>query len=288
MKRKKGISIVLIMTIIMLFYAQPIFAKEKDFIISEEIQSEINRLQKEDPSNKDYIDSVIENFYNDINTNSDDLNQLLVEAIDSLEKLQLSSDQSYSEAIKAQEELIRNNAQIKAAWQDLYISAMKDYTIGISLVKKKGCPNTANYMSHAIVPMDKVGTSWKPDSIYHKNDSWAKTLIFNEMLTGEIYSKFEQEILIPGKSYGSITGSFAFTSKNSTLDAFAALHKVNYSATFTKKSGGYSVAFKITDVYDFGWGAYDNFAVGFGNNYCYIMQSNGWIKPFNIIITANG
>lgn len=128
------------MTIIMLFYAQPIFAKEKDFIISEEIQSEINRLQKEDPSNKDYIDSVIENFYNDINTNSDDLNQLLIEAIDSLEKLQLSSDQSYSEAIKAQEELIRNNAQTKAAWQDLYISAMKDYTIGISVVKKRGVP----------------------------------------------------------------------------------------------------------------------------------------------------
>lgn len=140
MKGKKSISVVLIMTIIMLFCAQPIFAKEKDFIISEEIQSEINRLQKEDPSNKDYIDSVIENFYNDINTNSDDLNQLLIEAIDSLEKLQLSSDQSYSEAIKAQEELIRNNAQTKAAWQDLYISAMKDYTIGISVVKKRGVP----------------------------------------------------------------------------------------------------------------------------------------------------
>lgn len=140
MKGKKSISVVLIMTIIMLFYAQPIFAKEKDFIISEEIQSEINRLQKEDPSNKDYIDSVIENFYNDINTNSDDLNQLLIGAIDSLEKLQLSSDQSYSEAIKAQEELIRNNAQTKAAWQDLYISAMKDYTIGISVVKKRGVP----------------------------------------------------------------------------------------------------------------------------------------------------
>ena len=64
----------------------------------------------------------------------------MIEAIDSLEKLQLSSDQSYSEAIKAQEELIRNNAQTKAAWQDLYISAMKDYTIGISVVKKRGVP----------------------------------------------------------------------------------------------------------------------------------------------------
>lgn len=35
---------------------------------------------------------------------------------------------------------LRNNAQTKAAWQDLYISAMKDYTIGISVVKKRGVP----------------------------------------------------------------------------------------------------------------------------------------------------
>ncbi|MCF2684378.1 hypothetical protein JQM82_15755 [Faecalicatena contorta] len=96
-------------------------------------------------------------------------------------------------------------------------------------------------------------------------------------------------MLVPNKSSGTISGSFAYTTSNSSLDAYTALHNVDYSATFTKKSsGGYSVAFKITDTYDFDWGNYDNFAIGFGNNYCAAMQSNGWIKPFRIVITANG
>ena len=166
---------------------------------------------------------------------------------------------------------------------------MGDYRLGMKYVKLKGATHTADYMNHAIVPMDKVYTSWKPSTVYHKSDAWAKFLTQNQAFTNDIYPKFEQKIIVPGKSYGTITGSFAYTTNNSSLDAFAALHKVNYSATFNKlSSGGYSVAFKITDTYDFDWSTYDNFAVGFGNNYCYTMQSNGWIKPFQIVITANG
>lgn len=102
-----------------------------EFVISEDIQNQINRLAEEDPSNKDYLDSVIENFFEDVHTNS--------------------------------------------------------------------------------------------------NDTWAQTLAYNESLTNEVFAKFEKEILALDKSYGVVSGSFAFTSANSSLDAFAVLHNVNYS-----------------------------------------------------------
>ena len=43
---------------------------------------------------------------------------------------------------------------------------------------------------------------------------------------------------------------------------------------------------KITE-FDFDWNEYDNFAVDFGNNYCKVMQDNGYIAPFNIYIVGD-
>lgn len=288
MKKKKVCSVLLIMIMIMLLYVQPVMANEDAITISDNIQSQIDRLEKEDPSNKDYIDAVMVNFYEDINTNSNDLNQYLSEVIESLDTLKVSSDEVYSNVVKKQEETMKSTPQTKAGWEDAYISAAGNYAIGISIVRRLGCPNTANYMDHAIVPKDKVFTSWTPETVYHRNDSWAKTLTRNQAFADVIFGRFEQEILMSGTSYGTIGGSFAFTTGNSSLDAFAALHNVQYSATFTKNSLGYSVAYKLTDTYDFEWSKYDNFAIGFGNNYCHMMQSNGWIKPFQIVITSNG
>ena len=72
-----------------------------------------------------------------------------------------------------------------------------------------------------------------------------------------------------------------------SLDAFASLHNVDYSVTFTKQSNGYNAAYKMTDTYDFedNKKAYDNFAINFANNYCHGMQIQGYIKPFNITLT---
>lgn len=71
------------------------------------------------------------------------------------------------------------------------------------------------------------------------------------------------------------------------MDAVAALHNVDYVVTFMKQSsGGYSAIFKITDTYDFDRSNYDSFEVGFGNNYCLLMQRSRWIRPFNISIVA--
>ena len=68
-------------------------------------------------------------------------------------------------------------------------------------------------------------------------------------------------------------------------DRFAALHNVDYSVIFTRKGDGtYSALYKLSDVYDFDWSGYDNFEIGFANNYCYMMQEMNWIKPFPIDI----
>lgn len=107
------------------------------------------------------------------------------------------------------------------------------------------------------------------------------------LYTATVTQKFENEILATGKNYGVVSGSFAFTSENSSLDAFASLHNVDYSVTFTKQSNGYNAAYKMTDTYDFedNKKAYDNFAINFANNYCHGMQIQGYIKPFNITLT---
>lgn len=82
-----------------------------------------------------------------------------------------------------------------------------------------------------------------------------------------------------------VSGDFAYTRNNSTLDHYTALHNVHYAVTFHKLSnGGYSAAYDIDDIYDFEWGPYDSIAVGFGNNYCKAMQELGLIKTFGIDI----
>lgn len=248
---------------------------------------QMDMLIEKDRSNEYYFNTIIENFYEDINTNDEELNEILLAAIESINELNILAEEDLDNAIKNQRILIEQTPKPAAAWHDLCISAMGNYSLGISIIRSKGCPQTATYMEHAIVPMDKVYTSWNPSTFYHNNDSWATSLVRNQFFTNDLFPKFEKQILLAGKNYGTVTGSFAYTTENSSLDAFAALHNVNYSVTFTKKSSGegYSTAYKITDTYDFAWGNYDNFAIGFGNNYCYAMQSNGWIKPFQIIIT---
>ena len=286
---KKIISGILTLSLAIILFANTVHAESLTYKIDPELQQLIESLMEADASNKDYIEAAINNFNKNNKATDADYNTYLKEIIASIQNLQNESDKSLQSAYEKQEELIKNTPSPTASWQDLYTSAIADYRLGMKYVKLKGATHTADYMNHAIVPMDKVYTSWKPSTVYHKGDAWAKFLTQNQAFTNDIYPKFEQKIIVPGKSYGTITGSFAYTTNNSSLDAFAALHKVNYSATFNKlSSGGYSVAFKITDTYDFDWSTYDNFAIGFGNNYCYVMQSNGWIKPFQIVITANG
>ena len=89
-----------------------------------------------------------------------------------------------------------------------------------------------------------------------------------------------------GEKEGTVEGSFAYIREISSLDAFTSLHNVDYIVTFTQFTNRYNVTYAISDVFDFDWNNYDNFAVDFGNNYCYAMQIHGYIRPFQITITV--
>lgn len=261
--------------------------KDSGYNVYPEVQERIDKAIKRDESNRQYLKEIEELFLENIHTNSVELNDILMEALTSIEKIDDITQKDLQIAVDKQNELFSNTLQTKGDWTEAYNIYMAIYMKGINVVKKRNCPQTAKYMEHAIVPVDKVQTSWKPTTYYHNNDSWAEELAITPDLFDEMFYKFEEQILNAGKTSGTVNGSFAFTTSNSSLDAFASLHKVNYSVTFVKQtSGGYVATLKITDTYDFEWGNYESFEIGFGNNYCVMMQNNRWIRPFTISITA--
>lgn len=262
----------------------PISAHAEDnLIIYPDTQKQIDNFIADNDENKSYMQDVIALFDSQSDISSEEYNDLLLKSISTIEK----------QDKKAEEDL--NNAYAEMSEKELYSDPFKEaydnacslYSSGILLVVAKGANHTADYMQHAIVPYNKVGTNYRPSNITHTKDEWAKTLFTNRAFTATVTPKFENEILATGKNYGVVSGSFAFTSENSSLDAFASLHNVDYSVTFTKQSNGYNAAYKMTDTYDFedNKKAYDNFAINFANNYCHGMQIQGYIKPFNITLT---
>ncbi|WP_461817983.1 hypothetical protein [Faecalimonas sp.] len=275
-----------IVSVLMLFslLCTPISAHSEDrLLIYPDTQKQIDNLISDNDENKEYIQDVIGLFNSKSNITSKEYNDLLLDVISTIEKQDRKTDQDLNNAyIKMASEILSSDP-----FKEAYDNACNLYSTGILLVIAKGANHTADYMKHAVVPYEKLGTSYKPSNVTHKKDKWAETLCTNEAFTAEVTTKFENEILATGDDYGVVDGHFYFTSKNSPLDAFTALHEVDYAVTFTKKSNGYSAVYKITDTYNFDDNkvAYDNFAVDFGNKYCHGMQVQGYIKPFKITIT---
>ena len=289
---KKLVSILITVNLLGILFSQTIQAAETyenigEYKIDDKIKEKIVKAIERDPANKDYIDSVIDLFKEDMHTNSNDLNELLLEALESIYELDIITKEDLKKAEEEQKNIYENEIKTRGDGSDAYYSCLSTYNAGIQIVKLNKCPQTAKYMEHAIVPYDKINSTWKPSTYYHNNDSWANNLVTSEEFFDKVFCQFEEDILVLNKSFGTVKGTFAFTTKNSWKDAYVALHKVNYSVTFTKQSsGGYSAAFKITDTYDFEWSNYDSIAVGLGNNYCVMMQNNRWIRPFSIVINS--
>ncbi len=65
------------------------------------------------------------------------------------------------------------------------------------------------------------------------------------------YGRLKAEAFRGGRALGSFTGSHTFTSEH----LLTALRSVSYTVSYKRQANGYS----------------NNFAVGFGNNYCYAM-----------------
>ena len=248
---------------------------ESSFNIFTETQNKIDELLEENQTAFDFIHDSIVMFETDVHTTDEEFNQFLLEVVDGAA---YAYDEQEVDFIEAQEQ----NQEIQKApkTRTSITGAEIAYMAGISLVQSKGCDQTADYMLYA----RNVVSQGLSKQYYHKYDSWAKSCATNRDFIYHITPQFEEEIASKGKVAGCVRGSFAYTEKNSDLDHFAALHNVNYAVTFTLGNNGYTEAYTITDVYDFDWTNYDNFQIGFANNYCYMMQELGLIEPFNITI----
>lgn len=248
-----------------------------ELTISNENSKLIEEAINLDNSNKEYIDTVISNFKTDISTNSTDLNTMITDSVSQLISSSKQSKVNFQQAITKEQEIDSNS---KNSRFDPILAARTAYRAGAALVSSKGGPQTSWYMLHAEVPF---AWSANPSNVTHNNDAWSKKVATDNGFNAAIYSRFYNEVY--GKQSATLTDRHKFT----VGDPFYALANVTYNVTFNRLSnGGYRATYKITDIYDFDWGNYENISVGFGNNYCMAMQKLGLIKPFNISIIYNG
>lgn len=167
-----------------------------------------------------------------------------------------------------------------------YNTAVALYRTGIALVTNMGCWYTANYMAHGIVPYDKVQTSYAPAThTLLDNNEFVGKAVNTSQLQGTISAAYYNQLTSKGKRTGTVSGTYAFENApyRGDYELYTSLHLVNFNATFTVDfAGRLYCRILISDIYDFAFSKYDNFKVGFANNYAYGMQLNGFIKKYTI------
>lgn len=278
-KNIKHVLSFMVFTIMTLSLSIVVKAEDK-FEIYDTTQDEIQAAIEQGSIEEEYLVGVIDLFNANVHTSSEDLNQLLLESLRQAIDMNSVTDKELQAAREKADLLVTASQEANEYNLNSRTNTVETtYLAGVALVANRGCTQTANYMLHA--------KQASPPTYYSRNDAWAKSCALNYALFQKIEPQFQNQILATGKSYGTVSGTYAYTTSNSTLDQYTALHNVNYSVTFSQKSNGYSAVYNITDVYDFDWSGYDNFAVGFGNNYCYAMQQLGLINPFKISIIYN-
>ncbi|MDR2833437.1 MAG: hypothetical protein LBV67_06965 [Streptococcaceae bacterium] len=260
---------------------------ESPFPISVENKELIENLSKSEPANRDYIISSIK-VYGDATSPEDtqqNFNIYLKEVLVELKNFDASQNELLDNAINKGLEDFSKSRVITP-----YPTAVALYRTGIAIVDRVGHWQTANYMRHAIVPADKLFTSYTPSTYYNNNDTWAR-MVDSEELMKSYYARLKAEAFQGGKTSGSFSGWYTFTSGHLRT----ALQGVSYTVSYKKQANGnYFTSVKVTDIFDFEWElkGYNNsfavgFAVGFGNNYCFAVQSIGAIKPYKIEIVRS-
>lgn len=268
-------------------------AQEK-YEISENNTNLIEELTSAEPANSDYINSTIDMYYEvpSENDSSEDFNSFLNSVLVELKKYDHNQDEKLENHLEFAEEnvdssldsnLPRTSRALVATPYDIALGA---YAAGIKLVERRGHWQTANYMRRAIVPANRVNSAYTPATYYNTNDTWAK-MVDSEDLMRSYYGRLKAEAFRGGRASGSFAGSHTFTSGH----LLTALRGVSYTVSYKRQANGnYFTTVKVTDIFDFAWepnGYSNNFAVGFGNNYCYAMQSRGYIKPYKIEIVRS-
>lgn len=274
MKKIKRLFCVVLFTTL-LINSMTAFAQNdisSDFEVYQDTQSIIDKAMEDKIIDDNFLAQFNTLFDDSNDFTSAEYNELLVDSIAVTREHKNANKQKLQVALEEAESVEQNSPQRRTP-----IDAAKNaYNIGIALVSSRGCPMTGAYMIWA---RDKNG-----QTCFSINDDWAESCLVQDF-RNTVTVQFEEEILMTGKDYGVVDGSFEFTTDNSDLDHYVALHNVDYAVTFTKSGAGYKAVYQFYDVYDFKWDTFDSIEVEFGNNYCYAMQQLGLIKPFDIYIS---
>ena len=155
------------------------------------------------------------------------MNNILVETAESIQKVhkqsQIELENAYNKYVD-----IDNSHKDSATYNIFaYNAAVGTFQAGANLIRGRGCSHTAESMEHAIVPYEKIGTSWAPSTLRYSDDSWAQALFTRTGLWSEIERRFQGEVLPSMPPSKIIDGTYAFDSNNSSLDAYLQLHNVN-------------------------------------------------------------
>lgn len=283
MKKNKIITPTILSIVLLVVTNTTAHASALENSISSETQNAINATIQNCAVDNDYYDHIIDTYYGYGYSDSEELNQILIETANSINKVYNQSNFDFQNTVTEY-----NSTSVRQIPVDkiVYDSAVSTFRAGAALARTAGCPHTADSMEHAIVPYASIGTGWTPSVMRYSNDSWAQTLFVRTGLWSEIEGRFQLEVLPDMPLHKIITGSYNFTSSNSSLDAYLQLHSVNYSVTFIKNPDdpySYSSNMYISDIYDFDWSGYDNIVVGFANNYAYALQQMGALAPYQIV-----
>lgn len=286
-KLKRSFSVFLA-GICLIFSCTVTYAQEKDLnVLNKKTEKMITEIEEQYGINRSYFDDIVEMYFDNGYTDCKELNIAIQDAAKQMMVICEKTEAEYQDAFVKYQANISDYNNTTYSINPVYSTAMNLYRTGISIVQNANCPETARSMEHAIVPESAVGTGWTPGRLHYDDVSWSKFLITTQEFWQKMEGQFQYQLGL-GKDVITFSGSHAFTQANSSLDAYVQLHNVNYSVTFVKKPGGsgYTGNVLISDIYDFDWTNYDNFVIGFANNYCKAVQDAGFIAPYPIYVSG--
>lgn len=147
---KKTVSVMLGVIMCSLLALPNTANADEGFQIYPNTQIAIDEAVSQSKVEQDYLNSIIELFNREIHTNSDDLNELLIDALNQGIAMNEKTDYELKLAQKAAEELQAKSTNTYGAEIEPKASTAENlYLAGVALVANKGCPQTANYMLHA-------------------------------------------------------------------------------------------------------------------------------------------
>ena len=120
-----------------------IYAAQNAYEICDSVQQKIDKALSINGNNKEYIDEIIERFYQDIHTDEEGFNEYLDMALDSILDMEDTKNEKYLIALRDYIEKNREqqNSQVLNANSRItgYPAAVGAYKLGMAIVRNRGC-----------------------------------------------------------------------------------------------------------------------------------------------------